>query len=152
MKGRFTSKVKSTDNLHNILKKITALTEWKAYAGFDEDAHEPSGMTLAELASIHEFGTEYIPERPFMTDAYHEDMTRSFEFKKIFTTTIYGRVTPKKAMKDLAKKMAGTIKLKIEMGEFTPLAKKTIGLKGHSRPLIDTFTLLEGVKAFVEKD
>lgn len=147
---KITSKVKSYDNLHNILRKVESLTQWEAEAGFDDTQHPEAEMSYAELAAIHELGIG-VPERSFMTQAWHEDQHRTREFKGIVERVLYGNSTAKKELKQLSNKMAGTIKLVIEMGDFEPLAKITIRLKGHSRPLIETGALKENVKDSVVK-
>jgi hypothetical protein len=152
---KFTSKVKATNTLPNLLRKIKVFDEVDAGAGFDDKIHSPSGLPMAMLAAIHEFGTDDannkgIPARDFMFQAFDKSMFTEEQFSKAVVNVIYGGSTVRKEMKVLAESLAKEIRESILNGDFVPLKPITIDLKGDSIPLRDTDKLLSSVKTFVD--
>lgn len=132
----------------------------------DEDG-KPTGITMADLALIHEKGsvTMHIDPRPFMTETkkkYGDDTIK-------FMTSLYKQVVksldPIKALKRLGLKYEGSMKDIFTTGSFKPNSDITIKGgwmrnpvsgrpfhvkgKGSSRPLIDTGTLRGSIKSKV---
>jgi hypothetical protein len=150
---KFTSKVKSTNTLPNLIKKMKVFDTVDASAGFDDKIHRPSGLSFATLAAIHEFGTsdDQIPARDFMFQAFDKGMFDTEIFKKAVENVIYNGSTARKELKKIATLLAGDIRESILNGDFVPLSPVTINIKGDSIPLRETDLMLESIKTFVDK-
>lgn len=144
----FTSKVKSKNNLNNLIRKLYDLDEKEAIAGFGNKVHPEAGITYAELANIQEFGSKKrnIPPRDFMAQAFHDVLTDDKSIEKAIVSIIYGNSTANKELKEFSKKLAKAIQKAIVWGNFETLHDTTIRLKGHDRPLQESGRLINNVK------
>lgn len=112
--------------------------------------HADDGITMIELAAIHEFGSPAanIPERSFIR--------RTFTFKriqldplqrKLAKALVLGKITPIVAMNMLGQWAAAQVKRTITADEPIPppLKPATIAAKGSTRPLVDTGRLVGAI-------
>jgi len=93
----------------------------------------------------------YIPERPFMREAYDgnkSELERAVD--KWYTDLIEGRITLKVFLDKIGILHTDHIKKAIQSGSFKPLHPVTILRKGSSKPLIDQGEMIGSVKHKVE--
>lgn len=109
------------------------------------------GISLIELAALHEFGTEdgHIPERSFIRSTFETRAADElYQMQvKLSRAVVLGKLTPRIALGMLGAWAAGAIKQTITSGEGVPppLAPSTIKAKGSSRPLVDTGQLKNSI-------
>ena len=110
------------------------------------------GGTVADVASIHEFGLGDNPERSFIRawadqdKAKHEDAER-----RLAESIIKGTNTPDSALEKLGVLLAAEAQKFIQDGRVSPpLDPVTIERKGSSTPLIDTGQLVSSITHKVE--
>lgn len=138
--------------MNGIKAAIRAVDGSKIKAGvFGEKGsrtYPESGLTVAEVATINEFGTSEIPARPFLRTTFDE---RSGQWLIELQRGI-GRILDGKGSVDgvfglLRARIVGDIQAKIARGPWVPNAPSTIARKGSDKPLRDTDTLLRSVDA-----
>ena len=111
-----------------------------------------NAVTLASVASFHEFGTRRgLPPRPFLRPGVEAVKDEKRAIAKSIASVARGLTTG-----DAAGIVIGTIgKAKVQAhitkGGFTPLNPATIARKGSSKPLIDKGHLRAGVDARAKK-
>jgi hypothetical protein len=147
----FTSKVKSTNNLNNLIRKLQGLDGKESVAGYDDEPHPVADMSYAELADLHEVGSEHLPRRQFMTQAYHDGLADHDLSIQVVREIIYGKSNAKTQLTKLSKELAELISTSIRRGDFAALSPVTIRLKGgNTKPLRDSDSLMNNVKSSVE--
>lgn len=118
--------------------------------------HQDSRLTVAQIATVHEFGkvihhpklnrTTVIPERSFLRatiDQYQQAiLRRQVLLQQGF---ILGKFPLKPAMELLGQYVVGLIKQRIANGIAPPNSPWTIAKKGSSKPLIDTGQLRNSI-------
>lgn len=120
-------------------------------------------VTVVDIGTFHEFGTEHIPERSHIRSTFDENVMtyRSMiaKFKdEIFDPT--SNMTPKKALNIVGLKMVADIRKKIRDGLAPAWAESTRKAKlrksGHAIiaevPLIDTGQYLRSIDHKVEEE
>lgn len=143
-------KRKDPDAIKNLIKNVVRVKGAKVEVGIvDEDEiHEESGLTVKELAAIHEFGSEEakIPARPFMEPTMHDNR---FKYRAMMWNDAKklskGRKNPAVALKEIGEMAADDMRELILKGNFEPLKLETIALKGHSDPLIDSGQMYDAI-------
>lgn len=123
--------------------------------------HQGTHLTVAQLATIHEFGkvihqprmgrTIVIPERSFLrktVDMYRDAIAR----RQVLLSQgfILGKFELTGAMELLGMYVVGLIKQRIANGIAPPNSPWTIARKGSSKPLIDTGQLRNSITHKVE--
>jgi hypothetical protein len=116
---------------------------------------DDGGITVAELATVLEFGTEdkHIPARPFLRGTFDEKREELAGNAKTLIGKIIDREqTVKGALDVLGLKLATETKKTITDGAGVPPpnAPSTIEQKGSDRPLVDTGRLLNAITWAVE--
>lgn len=111
--------------------------------------HE-GGITMIELAAIHEFGSPaaQIPERSFLRRTFKASSVWLPAFQaKLVRNVIVGKVGVEQALGLLGTKCAAMVKHTIVGGEHIPppLKPATIARKGSDRPLVDTGRLVNAI-------
>jgi hypothetical protein len=110
-------------------------------------SHEESGMSVAALGTIHEFGLG-VPERSFIRAWYD---TRQPQIKQALLTAFAAGVPPAVAAGRVALKLESMIKGWInEQVNLTKNAPATIARKGSDVPLVDTGVLRSAITAVAE--
>lgn len=107
------------------------------------DQHD-GGLTVAELASIHEFGLG-VPERSFIRGWFDENREKLPEAIRVELEQAIAEGDPTLAFERLAVTIQGSIQQRISNGIDPELADETIIRKGSSTPLIDTEHLRSSV-------
>ena len=114
--------------------------------------HPKSNLTVGEVGSLHEFGTENIPERSFLRATFDQEVNRdmglSIQFMGEF---VDGRQNIPKALRLLGDRKRSQIIRRINAGIPPPLDASTVARKGHSTPLIDTGSLVAAIEVEIGK-
>lgn len=119
-----------------------------------EGAADRGGITNAELAAIHEFGTAdgRIPARPFVTltvDGKREEIKDTA--RALVLRMVEGKLDLARALGLLGAKVAADMKATIKQGDqLAPNAPSTVAGKGSSRPLVDTGQMVNSITWKVE--
>lgn len=123
--------------------------------------HQHSRLTVAQIATVHEFGktihqpkmnrTIVIPERSFLRatiDQYQEAIAR----RQVLLTQGYllGKFDLRSSLELLGQYVVGLVKQRIADGINPENRPSTIARKGSSKPLIDTGQLRNSVTYKVE--
>ena len=103
-------------------------------------AHKESeGLTVADVASYNEFGTETIPERSFMRSTLRKEKSNIKALnKKLLRKITKGKLSTKKGLGLLGQFLSAKISKKIVSIKTPPNKPETIKRKGSSNPLVDT--------------
>lgn len=116
-------------------------------------SHADSGLTNAELAAVHEFGTidGHIPERSFLRSTIDENAEKYHDFAKaLHLKVIEGKITTTDALGLFGARVVADVKRKLQAGIDPPLADSTVDRKGSSKPLIDTGALINSITWMLE--
>jgi hypothetical protein len=153
--------------IDKMLRNLNNLEEREVSAGFTDTPHEGSGMSMGELAIIHEHGVRSeagsnkpwkIPPRPFMEQASHL-LTNSIdkESRLVVENALKGKESiTSKYLDDIADINKDTIQESIEMQNFTPLSpitvriKKDKGARHVTEMLLESGELFEGIETEVK--
>lgn len=109
-------------------------------------------VTLADVATWMEFGTDKIPARSFIRAWFDENEARAKEMLRVLLRSVLeGKRTRDQALEILGQKFAAEIQARIADGVPPPLADRTVKAKGSSTPLIDTGQLRSGISYEVER-
>lgn len=105
------------------------------------------GKSQAQIAAENEFGTRYIPARPFMRTSFDENRQKiinavSGEYNKI----INGQSTVKKSLNLLGLLGVGLVQQKIRAIHYPPNSPRTVAIKKSSKPLIDFGQMVQSVR------
>lgn len=114
-------------------------------------AHAGSGISMVEIAAVHEFGSPSIgvPSRSFIRAGILEKKEEMQKFlvalaKQVVTSQSRSAVT--QALEKLGLWAQTAVKKKITGGDIPPpLAPATIARKGSSKPLVDTGQLVNSI-------
>jgi len=105
-----------------------------------------SSLTLAELALIHEYGTDTIPERSFIRSTL---LARRGDLAalqvRVFKRILAGELTATAGLELIGEQCVAWIRQTIRDGLDPPLATETIIRKGSTKPLIDHGQLLNAI-------
>lgn len=117
-----------------------------------------SGLTVADVATFHEFGVppfqmrngrEHpgIPQRSFIRGWYDESQDFIREtLRSQMTLVLKGKLTAEQAGARISLAFEGDMKKRVSRGIPPPLAPSTIEAKGSSKPLIDTGQLRAAIR------
>lgn len=121
-----------------------------ARAGYYKNQAYPDGLQIAENALIQEYGTDRIPPRPFLRNAFEKGKKRwEKHIKENLDPTLSGKKTLKKIMQEVALDVQGEIVRSIDSSIPPPNAPSTIMRKKSSHTLIDSGTLRSSVHSMV---
>lgn len=119
-----------------------------------EDKHGEEGVSMVELAAIHEFGSpsRNIPERSFIRSTFHsrrEDLQRILV--RLARAIVGDRMEPREALGILGLWAATAVKkqitgrLVVPRLEETDAGRRTIRRKGSDVTLVDTALLVNAI-------
>ncbi len=110
-----------------------------------------SGLTVAEVATFHEFGTSTIPARSFIRGWFDESVekNRALILSQL-RLVAEGKLGLEQALERVALKCEADVKRRIRNRIPPPLAPATVQRKGSSVPLIDTGQLRASVRGKAE--
>lgn len=116
--------------------------------GYPSGPKEPSGISVAEVAAVHEYGYPEgnIPERSHMRTGIKEGRKDFIRLnKRNLKKVLEGTMTMVQALGQLGAMGVGKIQQKIRSGDFAPLKPETIRRKGSSAPLIDKGRMIQAL-------
>lgn len=130
---------------------VSGLDGKEGKTGWFESAHYPDGTAVAYVATIHEFGTDRIPARPFMRPAVADHGQEWMQtLANGARAALRGNMTPAAVMEVTALQAAGDVAAKIAAVTSPPLSPVTVARKGSSKPLVDTGQMIQSVTGKVE--
>ena len=150
--------IKDNDKLYKkIVADVNKIKDDQPYVkiGFPEENVESktgaSGLTVAQVATFHEFGTENIPERSFIRSAVAENRDKISKLIEGLKPSIL-QGSSLKALSIVGEYVQTLIKSKIQTGDssWAELRPSTIRRKGSSKALIDTGQMLNSVRYVVK--
>lgn len=135
----------------NIVTTLDGLDGLEGKVGWFESAHYPGGTPVAYVATIHEFGTEHIPARPFMRPAVADYGQEWLDLlAQGARAAAQGGISARDVLEMVTLKAAGDVGKAIQAVTAPALSPVTIARKGHSKPLIDTGQMFQSVTGKVE--
>lgn len=109
---------------------------------------EPGGMTVADVATIHEFGAPdaNIPERSFIRAWYDDNLEENrAHLRSIEKRALRGEITQEQGLNQFGLLCQASIQTRIANGIAPALKPATIAAKGSSTPLVDTGQLKSSI-------
>lgn len=107
-------------------------------------------MSLIEVAAVHEFGTDTVPQRSFIRATVDEHRTEIDALETaLMAQIVRGEITEEQALNLLGAKIASWMQARIAQGIPPELKPETIARKGSSKPLIDTGQLRSSLSFLV---
>lgn len=118
----------------------------------DDGALTPgAGLTVAEVAAFHEFGTRTIPQRSFIRGWFDESIDANKALiQSQLKLVVQGRLPLETALERVALKCEADVKRRIRNRIPPPLAPATVARKGSSVPLISTGQLRAAIRGKAE--
>lgn len=114
-----------------------------------KEKHKGSEFSNVDIATVHEFGTDTIPERSFIRSTYDRDQKRFFEILKRYKLKMaQGQMDAKMVLTFVGEFAQKQIQQTITDGgiPFIENTPETVRRKGSSSPLIDTGQMRQSVR------
>lgn len=127
-----------------IIKELEKLSIVKVVAGITDGS-------IAEYATVNEYGLNDIPARPFMRNTYQENISNYRNLVENAVYDVLGGDDAELALTKVGMQMQNDIKDNIRNGDWTPNAPSTIERKGSSKPLIDKGKMLGSIHFEIRK-
>lgn len=147
--------------LARLVAAIKELDGVQGKTGWFETAKYATGVPVAYVATIHEFGAEItfdngakaiIPARPFMRPTV---AAKGKQWTALLgegaKSVLTGGATPLQVMEAVALRAAGDVAKTISEITSPPLSPLTIARKGSTKPLVDTGQLIQSVTGIAER-
>jgi len=113
-----------------------------------------SPLSVIAVAVFNEFGTETIPERPFIRTTARKKRKEVQQFEKQLIGMVLrskGSFGMKRVLNGIGLKFQTLIQKGFREEAWKPNSPKTVSRKGSSQPLIDTGQLRQSISYKVEK-
>lgn len=121
------AKVIHGKGIARLRKEIASINKARLEVGFFDTAVYPSGVPVAYVASIHEFGWGPIPARPFMRPAIAEKRdTWVRNFLGGFKAVANGQLSTKQVLEQMGARITGHIKESIQSVTSPALQDSTV--------------------------
>ena len=149
-----TGQVKVNDRVwRGVLKRVSEMKRGTVRVGVMGDAGDENGVSLAEIAAFHEFGTSTIPERSFLRSTFYGHAAEGLRVmcEKLSKAIVEGKMDEPRALGLLGTWAVAEVKKTIRASIAPELAAATIAAKGSSLPLVDTGQLINSITYVVEK-
>ena len=105
-----------------------------------------ANLSMPQIAAQNEFGTKYIPARPFMRTAVDLNLNMINNYiERQYKLILDGKTTTDKALGLIGQMMTGLIQKRIRQIVLPPNSARTIAIKGSSKPLIDFGQMIQSV-------
>lgn len=149
------TRVKITDTDRGLAKVLSLQDEPRRTIrlGWDEESGEEHGVSMVELATIHELGTATIPARhPLLRAANATSPQVERQLERLAAGALGKGQKLAEGMDKIARETEQAAREYLKGGPYLapPLAPQTVADKGQARPLLDTGALIESLKAKVE--
>ena len=139
------------------LAKIEEMSNSFVLVGFQEGSvtksqvkgnrRKSAGKSMPTIAAENEFGTKYIPARPFMRTSFDENRGLIQEFIDNEYEKVLGDAsTVKRSLNAIGIFAVGLIQQKIRAIHQPPNSPRTIARKKSSKPLIDFGQMVQSVR------
>jgi len=150
--------VKDADHGYRDLLKRMKEANAKLFVGITEKAGSvgakgSEGLTVADIATFNEFGTDRTPERSFLRGWFDENEAKSKVMaSRMMQSVVAGKRTTRQALEVLGLAFVGGIQQRISKRIDPENAASTIAKKGSDVPLIDTGQLRSAITYVVIQD
>lgn len=149
------TRVKITDTDRGLAKVLSLQDEPRRTIrlGWDEESGEEHGVSMVELATVHELGTATIPARhPLLRASNATSPQVERQLERLASGALSQRAKLAEGMDKIARETEQAAKEYLRGGPYLapPLASETVEAKGQARPLLDTGALIEALKAGVK--
>lgn len=124
------------------------LADKEVQVGWLGNVNEENGTPVAYVATIHEYGSpgEGIPARPMLGPTMKENTEAYLKFLKLAVKQVQdGKSNGQDALDTLGELVEGDVRKTISQVTSPQLKLATVRRKGHSKPLIDSETMLDAV-------
>lgn len=148
-----TGEVKINDaKWRKIIKQVAVMKRATVRVGIMGDAGDEKGVSLAEIAAYHEFGTATIPERSFLRSTFYGHAAEGLAkmCAKLSKAILEGKMDETRALGLLGLWAVSEVRKTIRAGIEPELAPATIAAKGSSLALVDTGQLINSITWVVE--
>jgi hypothetical protein len=109
------------------------------------------GLTIGDVATIHEFGSQTVPQRSFIRGWHDERQAFIAEtLRTQLQAVVQGKRPLEQALERVALAFEGDCKARIARNIPPPLAPATVKRKGSSVALIDTGQLRNAIRGRVK--
>lgn len=149
------TRVKITDTDRGLAKVLSLQDEPRRTIrlGWDEESGEEHGFSMVELATIHELGTATIPARhPLLRTANATSPQTEKALERLAAGALGKGQKLAEGMDKIARETEQAAREYLQGGPYLapPLAPQTVEAKGQARPLLDTGSLIDSLKAEVK--
>lgn len=149
------TKVKITDTDRGLSKVLSLQDEPRRTIrlGWDEESGEEHGVSMVELATIHELGTATVPARHPLLKAANAVSPQVERQLERLASGVFGKGAKlKEGLEQVARDTEQAAREYLRGGPYLapPLASETVADKGQARPLLDTGALIDSLKAEVK--
>lgn len=113
-----------------------------------EQQHPDSGLTVAEIALIHEYGSDAagVPARSFIGRTFDKrSRLITSMIAQAASNVIHHQSSMVPELEKMGRRLAAEIRQTILSGVSPELAQATIDKKGHDHPLIDSGVLVDAI-------
>lgn len=111
-----------------------------------EQRHSGSRFTVAQIASVHEFGSVTVPRRSFIGAWFDENVAEITAFeRKAAGLLLHGKITEEQYANLVGSKCVGGIQKRIASNIGPPLKAETVRRKKSTVSLIDTGVMRSSV-------
>lgn len=108
--------------------------------------NDGNALSLAQIATVNEFGGGNVPERSFMRSTFDENRSKyQKRLERFLVQVIDGKIDLDRALGLMGTIVVRDVKVKIRDLRDPPNAPLTIKLKGSSNPLIDTGRMRQSI-------
>lgn len=149
------TRVKITDTDRGLAKVLSLQDEPRRTIrlGWDEESGEEHGVSMVELATVHELGTATVPARhPLLKASTAVSPQVERQLEKLAAGALGKGQKLAEGMDKLARETEQAAREYLRGGPYLapPLASETVEAKGQARPLLDTGALVDSLKAEVK--
>ncbi len=109
-------------------------------------ARYAGGISIQELAAVHELGLGTAPARSFIGSWFDEKQAANDSIiRRVASLVAAGKLSPEQAIATIGEAFVGSIRQRIAAGIAPPLKAATVRRKKSSTPLIDTGQLRSAI-------
>lgn len=147
MGASFSQRGGSGKSLHDRLRFVDGA---HTKVGVQAGAKEQDGSDMVVVAAANEFGTDRIPERSFMRSTFTEEKAKlQHILQQEAKAIIEGKKSEEQSLNLVGLYYVGRIQAKIHSHPAPENAPATIEAKGSSGTLIDSGSLVQGIRHVV---
>lgn len=134
------------NRIPDLIKELEYLTTHFVEVGIFSDSTREDGTPMLVIAYVHEFGTEFIPERSYLRAGFDENQDKiQEEFEYLLGQVLDLKLSGKAALELIGASVTTKIQKYLVDLKIPPLKPATIKAKGSSNPLVDTGQLMNSI-------